>query len=122
MISSPFSASANELLLNSKSRCAEYRSLAVGKTHRNDGKISASVRPSEALLSKKYLDRSEPKSSRPWRKMAVCVCLCPDGARMVVASLGTALFVEVFVGASLGAFILRGSAKRALAILGNVFA
>ena len=31
MISSPFSASANELLLNSKSRCAEYRSLVLGR-------------------------------------------------------------------------------------------
>lgn len=110
MISSPFSASANELLLNSKSHCAEYRSLAVGKTHRNDGNISASERPSEDLLSKKYCARSEPKSSRPWRKMTVWVCLSPEGLTIVVASLGLASSGEaLIVGESLGTASFVGS-------------
>lgn len=91
MISSPFNDSANELELNSKSRCAQYRILAVGNTHLTFGNLSARDRPSEDLLSNRYLAMSEPKSSRPWRKMKVCVCCFSSGAMNVVSVLGVSM-------------------------------
>jgi hypothetical protein len=71
---------------SSSFRLAENRILAVGKTQRVVGNLSGRVRPSGDLSLKNSAIYS-PKSSRPWRKIMVCVCPAPKGFTVVGGTL-----------------------------------